>query len=101
MAGDGFGAGPGRAQRSRERTQACRERARRPAAGRIIPAGPPAQRLPGEPDELIGTDRQCRRARPGPPNRSGDRELSHFLAVAIRPVGKGATTSRHLGRFGR
>ena len=75
--------GPGRAQRPGERTRACRERAGRPAAGRIIPAGPPAQRLPGEPDELIGTGRQCRRARPGPPDRSGDRELSHFLAVAI------------------
>jgi len=76
--------GPGRAQRSRERTQACRERAGWPAAGRIIPADPPAQRLPGEPDELIGTDRQSRRARPGPlAHRSGDRELSHFLAVAI------------------
>ena len=72
--------GPGRAQRPGERTRACRERAGRPAAGRIIPA---AQRLPGEPDELIGTGRQCRRARPGPPDRSGDRELSHFLAIAI------------------
>ena len=54
-------------------------------AGRTAdhPAGPPAQRLPGEPDQLIGTGRQCRRARPGPPHRSGDRELSYFLAVAI------------------
>ncbi|MGH3205464.1 MAG: hypothetical protein ACRDP5_25950, partial [Streptosporangiaceae bacterium] len=57
--------GPGRAQRQRKRTQACRERARWPAARWIIPAGPPAQRLPGQPDQLIGRDRQSRRARPG------------------------------------
>ena len=63
--------------------QACRERARWPAAGRIIPAGPPAQRLPGEPDQLIGTGRQSRRGRPGSQHRPGDRELSHFLAAAV------------------
>src|SRR5580704_16368681 len=53
------------------------------AARRIIPAGPPAQRLPGQPDQLIGRYRQSRRARPGSQHRLGERELSHFLAVAV------------------
>src|ERR1700722_10959685 len=75
--------GPGRAQRQRERTEACRERAKWPAAGRIIPAGPSAQRLPGQPDQLVGRDRQSRRVRPGSQDRLGERELSHFLAVAV------------------
>ena len=55
----------------------------RPQGGSSRPTHP-AQRLPGEPVQFIGADRQSRRARPGPPHRSGDRELSHFLAVAIR-----------------
>ena len=42
-----------------------------------------AQRLPGQPDQLIGRDRQSRRARPGSQHRLGERELSHFLAVAV------------------
>ena len=75
--------GPARAQRWRERTEAFRERASWPAARRIIPAGPPAQRLPGQPDQLIGGDQQPRRARPGSQHQVGEDELSHFLAVAV------------------
>ncbi len=50
---------------------------------RIIPAGPPAQRLAGQPDQLIARDRQSCRARSGSQHRLGERELSHFLAVAV------------------
>src|SRR5580658_4497727 len=79
----GRGDSPTPKARGQLRTEARREGTRRQAPRRIIPAGPPAQRLPGQPDQLIGRDRQSRRARPGSQHQLGERELSHFLAVAV------------------